>query len=103
MLMLALGLMVVAPSCTNLDEELFSQVSSDNFFKTEEELISALGAAYTSLYGFAGNTSVWGAQEVSSDEVVVPTSQLLVVVSISSSSSCIKWLLFQSRSSFRTI
>lgn len=73
MLMLALGLMVVAPSCTNLDEELFSQVSADNFFKTEEELISALGAAYTSLYGFAGNVSVWGAQEVSSDEVAVPT------------------------------
>jgi hypothetical protein len=37
------------------------------------------------------------------DEVVVPTSQLLLVVSISSSSSCIKWLLFQSRSSFITI
>lgn len=73
MLILALGFSAVAPSCTDLDEELFSQVSADNFFQTEEELVSALGAAYTSLYGFAGNGTVWGIQEVSSDEVVVPT------------------------------
>jgi len=59
--------------CTDLDEELFSEVTDDNFFQTEEELIAALGSAYTSLYGYMGNTSVFGAQEVSSDEVVVPT------------------------------
>ena len=29
--------------CTDLDEELFSEVTSDNFFQTEEELIAALG------------------------------------------------------------
>jgi hypothetical protein len=62
MLILALGFSAVAPSCTNLDEELYSQVSADNFFQTEEELVSALGAAYTSLYGFAGNGTVWGIQ-----------------------------------------
>ncbi len=29
-------------SCTNLDEELYSEVTPDNFFKTDEEFISAL-------------------------------------------------------------
>lgn len=63
----------VIPACTDLEEEVFSQVTADNFFKNEEELISALGAAYTSLYGYMGTTSLYAAQEVSSDELVVPT------------------------------
>lgn len=62
-----------APACTNLDEELFDAVTADNFFQSEEELISALGAAYTSLYGYMGTVSLYAAQEVSSDEMVVPT------------------------------
>ena len=59
--------------CTDLDEELFSEVTADNFFQTEEELIAALGSAYTSLYGYMGGTNIMGAQEISSDEMVVPT------------------------------
>jgi hypothetical protein len=72
-LMLGLGLFVLVPACTDLEETLYDQVTADNFFQTEEELISALGGAYTSLYGYMGNVSVFGAQEVSSDEMVVPT------------------------------
>ncbi len=71
LVMIAMALIAFMPACTNLDEEVFSQVTADNFFKTEDELISALGAAYTSLYGYAGN--VYTVQEVSSDEMVVPT------------------------------
>ena len=73
--MLGCAIMVVcfSPSCTDLEEEIFSQVTADNFFQTEDELISALGAAYTSLYGYMGTVSVYAAQEVSSDEMVVPT------------------------------
>lgn len=63
----------ITPACTDLEEEVFSEVTADNFFKTEEELISALGAAYTSLYGYMGTTGLYAAQEVSSDELVVPT------------------------------
>lgn len=71
--MLATCLLAFMPACTDLEEEVFSEVTADNFFQTEEELISALGAAYTSLYGYMGTTSLWAAQEVSSDEMVVPT------------------------------
>lgn len=74
--LLALLLVVVVlpfanQGCTNLDEELFSEVTADNFFQSDEEFISALGAAYTSLYGFAGDA--YGLQQVASDETVVPT------------------------------
>ena len=58
-------------SCTNLDEELFDTVTPDNFFNTDEEFVAALGAAYTTLYGFMGD--FFAAQEVSTDAVVVPT------------------------------
>lgn len=72
-LMLAFCMIAFMPACTDLEEEIFSDVTADNFFQTEDELISALGAAYTSLYGYMGTTSLWAAQEVSSDEMVVPT------------------------------
>ncbi|MDH3243248.1 MAG: RagB/SusD family nutrient uptake outer membrane protein [Saprospiraceae bacterium] len=72
-LMITCCLIAFMPACTDLEEEVFSEVTADNFFQTEDELISALGAAYTSLYGYMGTTSLYAAQEVSSDEMVVPT------------------------------
>lgn len=59
-------------SCTNLDEELFDSVTPDNFFKTEEEFISALGSAYTQFADYASNDP-WSLHEIMTDEIVVPT------------------------------
>ncbi len=63
-------------SCTNLDEKqvLYDQVTQGNFFKTDAEYLAALGAAYTNLYGTFGNAdNLWPMQEVTTDEMVVPT------------------------------
>ena len=60
-------------SCTDLEEDLYSEVRSEDFFQSDEEFIVALGAAYTSLYNYTGTTGVIAAQEVSSDEMMVPT------------------------------
>jgi hypothetical protein len=65
--MIALG-----QSCTNLDEELYSQVTPDNFFKTEEEFISALGAAYTQFGNYAADTPQQ-LQVMTTDEMTAPT------------------------------
>jgi hypothetical protein len=70
-LLLLTGGLFVSLGCTDLEEELFSDVTTDTFFQTEEEFISALGAAYTNLYGFAGD-GWFVLQEVSSDEMIVP-------------------------------
>lgn len=67
---------VVAASCTKLDEteQLFDTVTSETFYRTDAELVSAVGAAYTNLYGSFGNAdNIMPLQEVTSDEIVVPT------------------------------
>jgi len=73
LLALAVLLMPLSQSCTDLDEELFDTVTEENFFKTDEEFSSALGAAYRSLSNYGGNGGIYSLQEVTSDEVVVPT------------------------------
>jgi len=70
---LALGLLLCIPACTDLDEEVFSTVTADNFFQSDEEFIAALGSAYSAL-GFMGNhAGVWSISELASDELVVTT------------------------------
>ena len=59
-------------SCTNLDETLYSQVTPGNFFKSDAQFVSALGAAYTQFGGYASG-SVFNLQEATTDEMVVPT------------------------------
>jgi hypothetical protein len=65
--------LVMAGSCTKLDEKdiLNSEVTTEDFFGGERTYVSALGAAYTNLYGFRGATT--NANEVTTDEIVVPT------------------------------
>jgi hypothetical protein len=70
---LTMCLAIVNQSCTDLEEEIFSQVTADNFFQSDEEFISALGAAYTTLYGMYGTPGVIGIQEISARHLVVPT------------------------------
>ncbi len=59
-------------SCTNLDEELYSEVTPDKYFNTDEEIVSALGAAYTAFKAYATG-DVFSMQCVSTDEMAVPT------------------------------
>ncbi len=66
------ALMVTNQSCTNLDEELFSQVDSDAALQTKSDFISAMAGCYSVLYDFAGHNGVLSIQEVSSDEAIIP-------------------------------
>lgn len=59
-------------SCTNLDEELYGEVTPDNFFNTEEEILAALGAAYTQFGSWASGDPLT-LQTITTDEMVVPT------------------------------
>jgi len=59
-------------SCTKLDEKLFSEVTPDNFFESDIQFVSALGAAYTAFGGYASG-DIAHVQEVTTDEMVVPT------------------------------
>ncbi len=68
----ALLVTAFSQSCTKLDETLYSEVTPANFFKSEKEFVSALGAAYTSFGGYASG-DIYSLQEVTTDEMVVPT------------------------------
>ena len=69
----AVGILTCTLSCTNLDEELYSDVTADNFFKTEEEFIAALGQAYSAFGGLGNHSNLWSINEISSDELVICT------------------------------
>jgi len=71
-IMLVMTVAMVSGSCTNLDEELFGEVTPANFFTTQEEFISALGAAYTQFSGW-GTGSPLEIQSMTTDEMAVPT------------------------------
>lgn len=58
-------------SCTDLEESVNSEVTSEDFFQTDQEFISALGDAYgpLSTWGNSGNYPT--NNEVTSDEIIV--------------------------------
>ena len=71
-LLVGLFVTVFNQSCTNLDEELYSEVTADNFFQNEEQFVAALAEAYTRMQNYASNDP-YSLDEVSTDEMVVPT------------------------------
>lgn len=69
------GLFVSTAACTKLDESqyLYDKVTGDNFGKTDLELSSLVGAAYSNLNGLGGNNHYIPLNEVTTDEMIVPT------------------------------
>lgn len=60
-------------ACTNLNEEIYSSINSDEWYSTENECILAMGGAYAGLR-YRG-TSLWGwlgTEVVPTDEAVIP-------------------------------
>ncbi|MEO1049033.1 MAG: RagB/SusD family nutrient uptake outer membrane protein [Bacteroidota bacterium] len=72
---LAIILIVAGNACTDIRPEVFDVVVADEFFVEgdDEPFLSALGSAYTNLYGFRNHNSLWSANEVASDEAVIAT------------------------------
>lgn len=72
------AILFIAPfnSCTNLEEEVFSSLPAENFYTTEDAVLSAVGRAYAHLtvrYSYHGGA--WGIQVISSDEAVIPVRE----------------------------
>lgn len=62
------------PSCNDLEEKPFSIVTSDNFYKTEEEIISSVAPAYGLLRNHGNWT--WILESLTTDEMCLPTRGL---------------------------
>src|SRR6266571_1270672 len=67
------ALLVPLHGCTNLDESPPSLITPNNFYHSESEAVAALAGIYAQLRSTAPEGSIYDANEVSTDEVVVPT------------------------------
>jgi len=68
--------LLFAFACTDLNENLPSEVVNDEFFQTDEEILSAIGEAYVVMAGsnggWGGHNGLWSMHEVATDEAIVP-------------------------------
>lgn len=71
--MIAVGLTFFTTACTNLEEEMYGDLASSNFFRNDNEFIASLGQAYSSLGGIGNHSGLWTINELASDELVVTT------------------------------
>ena len=59
-------------SCTDLEEDVYSDIPLDKFFRTERDVLMNAGRAYTKLQRFPEEQRLWSLIENSSDEMVIP-------------------------------
>lgn len=69
---LLLSLAIPFNSCTDLDPELFSDLSTENFPTGQGDIIGLYLSAYTRLFPMANHGGYLSIQEVSSDEIAIP-------------------------------
>jgi len=71
---LLLGLLIVPmQGCTNLDETPVSQITPGNFFRNDAEVLAGLAGVYAQLRSTAPEGGIYDVNEVTTDEIVVPT------------------------------
>ena len=59
-------------SCTDLEENPYSSIPSDEFFNNEEEFLMSAGRIYAYLVRYTCYRCIWGTISVSTDEAVSP-------------------------------
>ena len=71
-LLVGILLMTTQPSCTKLDEKVYSELTADKFFADTNNLIYAFGLTYTNLYDLVGHKYGMVGMDCGTDELVVP-------------------------------
>lgn len=72
--MLGIIAVLFLDSCTKLDQEVYSVVSEENFWRTPDQIASGISPGYQALSGLPGlGSSLMYLNEVTSDELIVPT------------------------------
>ena len=70
-ILLTIGISLITFSCTNyLDEDIQGIYSSDTFYKTEEQAISALNAVYATAAFTKINNCLWVFGDIASDDAI---------------------------------
>src|SRR3954465_13548401 len=69
---LATLLLLPVQGCTDLNENPPSLINAGNFFHTEPEVLAGLAGVYAQLRSTAPEGAIYDANEVPTDEIVVP-------------------------------
>lgn len=67
------AILLAFASCNDLSSDVHSEIVEDNFYQTEEQVLSAAGPAYSGLRAYTQIEGIWGIQELTSDELILPT------------------------------
>ncbi len=59
-------------SCTDLEPEVFSDLTSENFPKGSGDILASVASTYTRLYPLQNHGGYWSSIEVASDEIMIP-------------------------------
>lgn len=72
---LFLGVLIIATAygCTDLEEEVFSEITEDSFVPAEEDIVALMASGYTPLRYIMGWQGLFDLQEESADIFVTPT------------------------------
>src|SRR5690606_10041788 len=73
LLALAMGGLLLPVGCTDLDEEVFSEVTEASFVPAEGDIISVMASAYTPMRFVMGWQGLFDLQEEPGDIIVTPT------------------------------
>lgn len=68
-----LAILGFQPACTDLEEKIEDRLIADNFYKTDKDFVRVVGPLYTNLYSLGSHNGFFTLQEVTSDEVLIPT------------------------------
>lgn len=60
-------------SCTNLDEEVFSQITTENYYKSKENIFAGLSRNYVHALSTGWLGARYLLQEVTADQLIIPT------------------------------
>lgn len=68
--------LVSVTACTNLDEEVFSDITKDNFYNNKQEVTAAVLRPYTHLgantMSWGGQANYWRLNELTADQLALP-------------------------------
>lgn len=67
--LLVAGLMLTHQNCTDLNTEVYSQITPEKYYKNANQIASAVSAAYTPLYGYWDSHHL---QDLTTDQSTVP-------------------------------
>lgn len=73
-LVILLGFVLIASyGCTNLDEEVYSEITEDSFIPVDQDIVALMASGYTPLRYVLGWYGLFDLQEESADTFVTPT------------------------------